>query len=147
MKYNENISSGSLLLSASMVATAPASADLVSYGDIIKRAVIWSTAGSTFFRLLNNGKYIAPVSGYIALPNGVPMVLELEYQLEGPPHNLVIEGYNASTGTPTIYINIASTHAKEKDLELQQIQRLDHIIKLLQHAVLKTPINTPPEGF
>lgn len=153
MIYNQIPSSFRVTHASGMTDAAPIRTRVPIFGDTILRLILSANQNDCYIAIENNGKRIFPMSGYYNLPGvatidlDAPVVtVELEYQLEGPPAALDVLSYQTGADTGTILTGlIVCGTAKEKDLQLRILQALERIYRLLEHAILKTAINKPPQ--
>lgn len=145
MLYNVNVSSTLLTCPLGGSPTATVTGNVPVYGDMLLRVIAWAPADDVFYRILNNGKPLAPESGFINLPTYVPIVLDIEKQIEGPPFVITVEGYTTNVAARNLRVTILTGTVKEKDLGLDTIRELSQIRKLLELMALGKPPTIPPQ--
>ena len=134
-------------LTASGSSTNTLRFDLPVYGDTILRVSAWTDNFSdVYFRLLNNGQPIVPVTGFINIPSLVPVEFTMERQIEGSPFVLTLEAYHTGAGNEDIRLIVETGTVKEKDINLHILQRLDQIAGMLNHKFYNGTPTINPKG-
>jgi len=135
--YVENFTGIQMTLPAGGVEGTPVVANLPTFGSTLLTAWLYTAAvGTIFVKITDREKNMIPVTGFMLVPPGTAVPINIERQIEGPPWVLEIWAFNTGGAPAQLSIGIKSGDIREVDTGIKTLQELQRIRELLERQIL-----------